>query len=148
MNCSDALCLHLLSGTYSGSGNTGIALGSANLQLDSLAGPQNTIIDCQGSRQGFSLMTAQTPDTLIAGLTMAHCMTPNGGGAISITGGAPRIHRMVFANNTAQLSGGAISLQASAVNVTAIQASTPARHALQYLCRNRLHDVNDFGSPR
>ena len=47
------------------------------------------------------------------------------GGAIAIAEGAPRIERMVFDSNVAQLSGGAISLQASAENATAIQVLMP-----------------------
>lgn len=78
------------------------------------------MLDCQGSHRGFALNAAQTPETLIAGLTVMRCNAANGG-AITISEGAPRIQRMVFASNVAQLSGGAISLQASAGNATAIE---------------------------
>jgi hypothetical protein len=45
------------------------------------------------------------------------------GGAIAIAEGAPRIERMVFDSNVAQLSGGAVSLQGSGINATAIKVS-------------------------
>lgn len=47
------------------------------------------------------------------------------GGAIAVAEGTPRIERIVFDSNVAQLSGGAISLQASAENATAIQVLNP-----------------------
>ena len=63
-----------LTGVYTGSGNTNIGCGDADLQLDTLAGPANTVLDCGGTRRAFSLSAAQTPETLIAGLTITRCM--------------------------------------------------------------------------
>ncbi len=56
-----------------------------------------------------------------AGLTVTRCTGKDGGG-IAISEGSPRIQRMVFSGNSAQLSGGAINLEASAANITVIQA--------------------------
>jgi hypothetical protein len=73
--CRPCLTLHPepLTGLYTGSGNSNIGFGNADLQLDSLAGPENTVLDCGGSRRAFSLSAAQTPATLIAGLTITNC---------------------------------------------------------------------------
>lgn len=51
---------------------------------------------------------------------MTRCTAKDGGG-IAISEGAPGIQRMVFAGNSAQLSGGAINIEASDTNATAIE---------------------------
>ena len=73
--CRPCLTLHseLPTGFYTGSGNTNIGFGGADLQLDSLAGPANTVLNCGGSRRAFALTAAQTNGTLIAGLTIMQC---------------------------------------------------------------------------
>ena len=53
------------------------------------------------------------------------------GGAISIAEGAPRIERIMFESNVAQLSGGAISLQASAENAMAVQVQKPEKSSVR-----------------
>ena len=66
-----------------------------------------------------------------AGFTIANCTAKNGG-AISVVGGALRMRGMLLASNTAQLSGGAMHLEASAGDPTVIQvrfAAFPAAHA-------------------
>ena len=73
--CRPCLTLHPgpLTGLYTGSGNSNIGFGEADLQLDSLAGPANTVLNCGGSRRAFALTAAQTNATLIAGLTIMQC---------------------------------------------------------------------------
>ncbi len=59
-------------GTYTGAGNNGLAFGTPQLHVASLAGAADTIIDMQGSGRAFSFTEAQTSSTTITG-AVSYC---------------------------------------------------------------------------
>ena len=77
-------------GTYSGPGNQGLDLLGKDIAVVSESGPQVTILDGQGSGNGFAIHLAETRAALVEGFTMQ-----NGVGGIFIHLASPTIRNCV-----------------------------------------------------
>jgi len=124
----------LAPGTYTGVGNRDIGFPRWGIVVTSEAGPEATIIDCQGFGRAFIL---DAFSAVISGLTMtngnsAAGLLPGPGGAVycdNLEGQAPtEISNNVFIQNTATADGGAIycgqHTVVSIINNTFIENST------------------------
>lgn len=65
----------VLPGTYKGVGNVNLSLLGKNIVLQSMTGPDNTIIDGENLSPGFILNSAETISTIIRGFTLQNCVT-------------------------------------------------------------------------
>jgi len=106
-------------GVYKGPGNRSVDLGSKDLVITSEAGPERTILRCQGKttdpQRGFLVEGGQSSATLIEGFTIRGGATelgavsdPFNGGAIRITNSSPVIRDCHFIDNLAGCWGGAL----------------------------------------
>lgn len=111
-------------GIFSGQGNRDIEFRGKGIVVMSENGPQNTIIDCEGTElephQGFRFTNAEDSSSLLKGFTIknGYCESGlygdfGGGGAIHIEGSSPIIEECVFFDNVSGRYGGAISCTAS-----------------------------------
>jgi len=107
-------------GTYKGEGNTEIDLKGKAITLYSENGPNNCVIDCQGSmsspRRAFIINKRENKKTIIDGFTIINGYADKGG-AISIRVSSPVITNCVFINNTAVREGGAIYCNTSSATI-------------------------------
>ena len=92
-------------GTYVGTGNKNLTFAGRSVILRSDAGPQTTIIDCQGNGQGFIFQSGEGQGTVVNGFTITNGNHQNGGG-IYCQGASPRIVNCIIANNQGSQSGG------------------------------------------
>jgi hypothetical protein len=103
-------------GTYSGAGNRDIEFLGKAITLRSQNGPQNCIIDCNGTEanphRGFYLHNNEGPNSVICGFTITRGYTTisffAGGGAIECIESSPTIKNCIFTANYSIVSGGAI----------------------------------------
>jgi serine protease len=98
-------------GVYSGAGNRDISLMGKAITLQSLNGPQATIIDVQGTPQvwhtAFNLHMQETPAARIQGFTIKNGYTFDGA-AIHMMNSSPTITNCVFMDNHAVCWGAAM----------------------------------------
>jgi parallel beta-helix repeat protein len=96
-------------GTYTGNGNRDIDFLGKAVTLRSEYGPQNCIIDCQGSEadkhRGFYFHSGEDANSVLDGFTIRNGYKGYGGG-ILCTESSPHITNCVITNNTAPLSSG------------------------------------------
>ncbi|NIP27242.1 MAG: hypothetical protein GWN67_22775 [Phycisphaerae bacterium] len=96
-------------GTYTGDGNRDIDFLGKAITLRSENGPDNCIINCQGSssnpHRGFTFHSGEGPNSVLAGLTITNGAR-FGGGGIHCEYSSPKITNCVITNNTALLSSG------------------------------------------
>lgn len=64
-------------GTYTGLANKNISFGGKNLTLKSTGGPEQTLIDCEGSGRGVYIHQGETNNAVIVGFSIT-------GGNISV----------------------------------------------------------------
>ena len=100
-------------GQYYGAGNYDISFNGKDLHLIGVAGPDSTIIDCQGLGRGFSFSSGESSESLIEGLTII-----NGGfgrlvgGGIYCSNSSPTLSNLVISGCAAS-NGGGIYLSSS-----------------------------------
>jgi len=94
-------------GTYTGLGNRNIDFLGKPITIKSANGPQNCIIDCQGSygnyHRGFYFHNDEGPDSILDGLTITNGLEgydPAQGGGIKIDSSSPTIQNCVISDNT------------------------------------------------
>jgi subtilisin family serine protease len=101
---------------YRGQGNRDIDFLGRAITVRSENGPQNCIIDPQGSsdnpHRGFYLHNGEGPNSIIVGLTITKAYAEEGGG-IYCQGSSPTLIECIFKENEAQYWGGAISNRSS-----------------------------------
>jgi hypothetical protein len=97
-------------GTWSGPDNTSLDFGSKTLTVKSKNGPDNCIIDCEGSATAFYFNSGGGDQPRVAGLTIANGQGTHGGG-IKISAGNPVIEGCKFVNCNASATGGGIFSQ-------------------------------------
>jgi hypothetical protein len=108
----DTVCV--LPGTYTGPLNRDLDFHGKRVYLMSAAGPDSTIIDCEGSGRGFTLTSGETATTIIEGFTVTNGMTTGttwpytAGGGMLLIGSSPTIRDVVFEDNTASNCGGGL----------------------------------------
>lgn len=98
-------------GVYTGPGNRDIEFHGLDLTVATEAGPEETIIDCEGAGRGFYLHEWETPAARIEGLTIrnGYPESPNDGGAILCFPASPTIANCRFLWNESA-EGGALAL--------------------------------------
>lgn len=105
-------------GTYSGEGNRDLFFGGKLICLTSQNGPEQTIIDCEGTEdephRGFTIDCAENSSLVIDGFTVSGGYglferNRNIGGAIYLEHSFPIISNCIFENNVGPVDGGAIS---------------------------------------
>lgn len=99
-------------GVYAGEGNRDIDFRGKNIVLRAENGPENCIIDCQGSGRGIYLHSGESKTSSIVGLTILNGAAPttgggNGyGGAIYCSNASPAIINCRVKNNSALMGSG------------------------------------------
>jgi predicted outer membrane repeat protein len=94
-------------GTYAGAANRTLDFGGINMVIISEAGPETTIIDCEGAGRAFSFQSGEDSTCVIHGFTITNA-TGGNGGAIELYEAAGTIENCIFAGNTATMNGGGI----------------------------------------
>jgi hypothetical protein len=131
--------IHVADGLYTGSGNKNLDFDTRRLEVSSVNGPGNCIVDLQNSGRILRAVNTSAAGSRIAGLTIRNgnafyggavyttvtldcagcvfenCITSGYGGAIYVGGGSMSIADCVFRNNqqTSGAAGGAIALSSS-----------------------------------
>jgi len=108
-------------GTYTGDGNRNIDFLGKAITLRSENGPQNCIIDCNGSEaephRGFYFHSGEDANSVLGGFTIINGYGPEEdfygyiwslGGAIYCTGSSPTVINSIICSNSATIAGGGI----------------------------------------
>lgn len=105
-------------GIYTGEGNRDIDYKGKTIIVQSESGPENCIVDCQGTEQephrGFKFITGENSKSVLMGVTITKGYAPeeplwwDSGGAIYCTDASPTIKNCIITNNNAILHGGGI----------------------------------------
>jgi hypothetical protein len=113
-------------GIYTGSGNKNLNFGGKAITVRSENGPNNCIIDSEGSGRGFEIWRGEGNDSVVSGFTITNSetgqnafdisnssptiencvITGNGGSGIVCDNANPIITNCTIANNTADYGGG------------------------------------------
>jgi hypothetical protein len=120
----------VLPGTYTGSGNRDISFDGKGLTLRSQTGPQDCIIDCNGSaaepHRGFGFSWLGGLYSVVDGFTITDGYADRGG-AICCEYCGPKIANCIISNNVAQEGAGIFIHQSSPV-VTGCTFRTNSAH--------------------
>ncbi|MBD3219012.1 MAG: hypothetical protein GF310_12120, partial [candidate division Zixibacteria bacterium] len=99
-------------GTYSGDGNRNLNFLGKKIIVVSQNGPENAIIDCQGSQadpyRAFLFDSGEDSTSILEGFTIQNGWTTGSGGAIRCMNTSPIIRNCRFTNNHCAIHGGAI----------------------------------------
>ena len=106
-------------GIYTGTGNRDIDFQGKAITVRSENGPQNCIIDCEGTvddyHRGFFFNNGEDENSIVDGFTITNGYAygdnddRSGGGAIRCDNSSPTIKNCIFTYNTAVWNGGAIN---------------------------------------
>ena len=91
-------------GVYTGSGNKDLSYNGRLITVRSANGPDNCIIDCQGSGRAFTFENGETTESVIQGFTITNGSAIIGGAFFSENAGASVLD-CVFDSNTADVGG-------------------------------------------
>jgi subtilisin family serine protease len=98
-------------GTYTGDGNRDIDLKGKAITVRSRSGPENCVIDCQGTLEepyrAFHFHTGESPFSVVEGFTITGGYA-GFGGAMEIDHSSPTVRNCILTDNTAQFFGGGI----------------------------------------
>jgi subtilisin family serine protease len=98
-------------GTYTGQGNRDIDFKARPITVKSRNGPQNSIIDCNGTElhnhRGFHFHNAEDESSVLDGFTITNGYARDGA-AIYCQSSRPTIKNCIIRNNTATLNGGGL----------------------------------------
>jgi len=115
----DAVLIH--DGTYSGTTNKALKIAGKKIIVISQNGAAKTIIDCQQALSAFNFKnTGETPQTVVANLTIQNCIA-SGAQVTGDTGGVstdPTFVGMVFATNSFAGDGGGLLVSGAAAHAT------------------------------
>ena len=92
-------------GQYRGTNNKNLTFAGRGITLRSAAGPETTIIDCEGIGQGFLFQSGEQATTVVNGFTILNGNSQNGGG-IYCRGASPRIVNCIVTHNQGYNCGG------------------------------------------
>ncbi len=99
-------------GTYTGVSNRNINFTGRVIELKSVNGAANCILDAQALGQLFLFANGETNEALVEGFTVRNGYAAGAdGGAVSCVAASPVFRDCVFDNNTADGSGGACSFK-------------------------------------
>ena len=99
-------------GVYTGSGNKNLSYNGRLITVRSADGPDNCIIDCQGTDRAFTFENGETTESVIQGFTITNGSAGLGGGFFAENAGASVLD-CVFDSNTAEVGGAIYFLYAS-----------------------------------
>ncbi len=108
--------VHVAPGIYTGPGNRDIDF-PRNLRLVASAGPESTVIDCEGEGRAFSIGTGTCigvvdTSSVIRGFTVTNGSADDGGG-MRLSGVSPRVVECTFSDNYVTRRGGAAHVEDS-----------------------------------
>ncbi len=118
--CWEGRTVWVADGTYTGPGNRDIILPARTIAVRSVNGPQQCVIDCQGSaddmHRAFYLRDRQGRDCVLDGFTITggyqHEEFSNGilckGAGILLNGASPTIRNCIFTQNAAAYAGAGV----------------------------------------
>ncbi|MBN1124670.1 MAG: right-handed parallel beta-helix repeat-containing protein [Sedimentisphaerales bacterium] len=92
-------------GNYMGAGNFNIDFQGKAITVRSADGPATCLIDCQQQGRGFVFQSAETPDSVLEGVTILNGQADFGGG-IECDNSSPTIQNCVIQNCQAEYGGG------------------------------------------
>jgi len=100
-------------GIYSGKGNKNLDFEGKAIIVQSENGPEETIIDCEGTGRGFYFHSGEHPSSVVRGFTIKNGLilasypnTFNGGGIYCTDNSSPTIINNIIINNQADRGGG------------------------------------------
>jgi parallel beta-helix repeat protein len=97
-------------GTYKGDGNRDIDFKGKAIMVTSENGPENCIIDCEGSssdpHRGFYFHTREDSNAVIKGFTITNGYADDGGGICCYNRSSPAVEGNTISNNNADGNGG------------------------------------------
>ncbi len=85
-------------GIYTGSGNRNISFNGKAITVKSFNGPENCIIDCEQSGNGFNFENGEGAGSVLDGFTIINGSVTYGGG-IYINGCSPTVKNCILSNN-------------------------------------------------
>jgi predicted outer membrane repeat protein len=106
-------------GVWKGAGNKNLDFAGKALTLRSENGPDNCIIDCQGSGRGFYFHTGEPPAAVLNGFTITNGNISGYGGAIYCYSSSPVISNCVITSSYATNGGGISCQNSSAPTISA-----------------------------
>jgi hypothetical protein len=93
----------VLDGTYTGSGNRDINFHGRAITLKGLGGPENCIIDCEGTyshpHRGFYFHSAEDSDSILDGFTVTGGFLEGPGAGIYCENSSPTMNNCIITNN-------------------------------------------------
>jgi parallel beta-helix repeat protein len=95
-------------GTYTGTMNKNLSFNGKAITVKSENGPQNCVIDCEGSGRGFYLNYSEGSDSVIHGFTIKNADTNYNGGGIYLSHSDPTIKNCIIDNCDGGTYGGGI----------------------------------------
>ncbi|MGD8450895.1 MAG: right-handed parallel beta-helix repeat-containing protein [Phycisphaerae bacterium] len=108
-------------GVYTGDGNRDISFLGKPITLQSINGPQDCVVDCQGSTEephrGFRFQNGETMLSILDGLTIRNGYSNGLGGGVSIDNSHPTIRNCMIKENYAYSGGGGISCNGSSPRI-------------------------------
>ena len=97
------------SGTYTGEGNKNLDFKGKAITVQSVNGPDSTIIDCENSGRGFYFHNGEGNDSVLSGFTIKNGYAdPSGGGILITASSNPTINNCIIKENSAYMYGGGI----------------------------------------
>jgi len=137
---SDGDTIIVRDGYYTGPGNRDIDFKGKAVHLKSENGPENCIIDAQGSEgerhPGFIFQSGEVEDSILEGFTVKHGYAYSGGG-VYCKNSSPTITKNTIIDNTATNEGGGIYCYESSPTITSnIIANNKARQGGGIHCKN------------
>jgi predicted outer membrane repeat protein len=131
-------------GTYTGQGNRDIDFGGKVISVRSENGPENCIIDCQGTQaephRAFYFHSGEGPSSVLQGFTITNGYAPFGAGILN-ENSSPTISDCVFNNNSAAFGAGLYNEDCSATVVNCIFSNNQATF-------DGAGVDNEYGSPK
>lgn len=118
----DGGTVRVADGTYTGAGNRDIDFKGRVITVRSENGPENCVIDCQGSdtehHRGFYFHSSEDANTILDGFTITNgYLSDDSGGGIACDRSSPTIKNCIFSGNRAEWGGGIFN-KASSPTVT------------------------------
>ena len=100
-------------GTYTGTGNRALDYQGKDLVMRSVAGAEETVIDCEDVDRGLFFHGGETRDARLEGFTITRGWAENGG-AICCESASPTIERCTLRLNEVHYDGGAVNCSKAA----------------------------------
>ncbi|MBD3334948.1 MAG: hypothetical protein GF355_05480 [Candidatus Eisenbacteria bacterium] len=104
--------VELAPGVFAGPGNRDLTYnGKAVTVRSQMGSPETCIIDCEEMSRGFYFLSAESPASVLQGVTIRNGVTPYNGGGILCSASSPRIEDCIISNCTAGYAGGGASCE-------------------------------------